>query len=63
MGEGVRASTAVRVEGGGAVIGVVFFDFHDEVARSPVQLIEGLYGLPDNLVDRIDGRRREVDGG
>jgi len=52
--------TAGRVEGGGGVIGVVF---HDEVGRGPVQLIEGLHGLPDNLVDRIDGRRREVDGG
>ena len=33
------------------------------ITRSPVQLIEGLHGLPDDLVDRIDGRRREVDGG
>ena len=53
-GRGVRASTAGRGEGGGAVIGVFF---HDEVAGRPVQLIEGLHGLPDNLFDRIDGRR------
>jgi len=59
-GRGARASTTGRVEGGGVVIGVVL---HDEVVRSPVQLIEGLHGLPDNLVDRIDGRRREVNGG
>jgi len=59
-GEGARASTAGRVEGGGGVIVVVF---HDEDARSPIQLIQGLHGLPDNLVDRIDGRMREVDGG
>ena len=43
--------------GGGGVIRVVF---HDEVARSPVQLIEGLHGLPYNFVDRINGRMREV---
>jgi len=59
-GKVARASTAGRVEGGGGVIRVVF---HDEVSRSPVQLIEGLHGLPDNLVNRINRRRREVDGG
>jgi len=57
---GVQEPVLLGVEGGGGVSGVVF---HDEVAHSPVQLIEGLHGLPDNLVDRIDGRRREVDGG
>jgi len=40
--------------GGGGVIEVVF---HDEVTRSPIQLIEGLHGLPDNLVNRIEGER------
>jgi len=59
-GRGARASTAGTVERGGDVIRVVF---HDEVNYNPIQLIEGLHGLPDNLVNRIDGRMCEVHGG
>jgi len=50
-GRFARVSIAGRVGGEGGISGVCL---QEKVVRSPIQLVEGLHGLPYHLINQID---------